>query len=263
MIQSTGGVLSPYAAQQPQPQASTSSTAGASFAQMLEQAQEQATEETAPTTEAAPATAKSSSLFGSEGLGSIFLTSMLSGGMGDSGGMAGILSLILMFLFNDTGYGVKESTDAEGNRILYPKITDSRLRYGPDGQVDYGPIVDSALTRLGDPYSQPKAGQDDYTDCSYLTRWCYRELGIELPRTAAAQAKYCLDNGMTIDKSELQPGDLIFFSLQKNGRFMDVSHVAIYAGEGMMVDASSNYGQVVYRPVFDGGQVLYGRPRSV
>lgn len=44
----------------------------------------------------------------------------------------------------------------------------------PEGELG-SEAVRLALTRLGDPYSQPKAGQDDYTDCSYLIQWCYRQ----------------------------------------------------------------------------------------
>ncbi len=120
-------------------------------------------------------------------------------------------------------------------------------------------IVRLALSRLGDPYSQPKAGQGDYTDCSYLTQWCYGQVGISLPRTAADQAQYCVNNHKTISPNDLEPGDLVFFSLENNGRFMNISHVAVYAGNGYIVDASSSRGQVVYRELFS-GQVLYARP---
>jgi cell wall-associated NlpC family hydrolase len=128
----------------------------------------------------------------------------------------------------------------------------------PPGQFG-AEVVRLALSRLGDPYSQPKAGQGDYTDCSYLTQWCYAQVGISLPRTAADQAQYCVNNHLTISPNDLAPGDLIFFSLENNGRFMNISHVAVYAGNGYIVDASSSRGQVVYRELF-GGQVLYGRP---
>ena len=128
----------------------------------------------------------------------------------------------------------------------------------PVGELG-GEAVKLALSRLGDPYSQPKAGQDDYTDCSYLVQWCYRQLGVSLPRTASAQAEYCVNNGLTISPSDLVPGDLVFFSHDTNGRFMNITHVGIYAGDGYIVDASSSKGQVVYRKLFS-GQVLYGRP---
>ena len=117
------------------------------------------------------------------------------------------------------------------------------------------------LSRLGDPYSQEKRGQGSYTDCSYLVQWVYKKLGINLPGTAAAQGKYCVDNGLTISKSSLAPGDLVFWSHKPNGRFMNITHVGIYAGDGKVVDASSSKGRVVYRDLFDSDkQVLYARP---
>ena len=117
------------------------------------------------------------------------------------------------------------------------------------------------LSRLGDPYSQELRGQGSYTDCSYLVQWVYKKLGVNLPGTAAAQGKYCVDNGLTIPKSSLAPGDLVFWSHKPNGRFMNITHVGIYAGDGKVVDASSSKGQVVYRDLFDSGkQVLYARP---
>lgn len=130
----------------------------------------------------------------------------------------------------------------------------------PVGELG-GEAVKLALSRLGDPYSQPKSGQGDYTDCSYLVQWCYRQLGVSLPRTAAAQGEYCVDNGLTISKSDLVLGDLVFWSFENNRRFMNITHVGIYAGDGMVVDASSTRGQVVYRKLYDTDhQVLYGRP---
>lgn len=130
----------------------------------------------------------------------------------------------------------------------------------PVGEVG-AEAVRLGLSRLGDPYSQELRGQGSYTDCSYLVRWVYKKLGVNLPGTAAAQGKYCVDNGLTIPKSSLAPGDLVFWSHNPNGRFMNITHVGIYAGDGKVVDASSSRGQVVYRDLFDSGnQVLYGRP---
>ncbi|OIA99320.1 hypothetical protein AK95_19320 [Paenibacillus sp. LC231] len=121
--------------------------------------------------------------------------------------------------------------------------------------------VELALTRLGDPYSQLKAGQDNYTDCSYLVQWVYRQLEVGLPRTAAEQARFIVDNGLSLTADELMAGDLIFWSYEQNGRFMDITHVGIYAGNGKVIDASSTRLQVVYRNVFDAElQVMYGRP---
>lgn len=121
--------------------------------------------------------------------------------------------------------------------------------------------VELALSRLGHPYSQAKRGQGNYTDCSYLVLWTYRQLGIILPSTAAAQGKYCVDNRLTVSKANLAPGDLVFWSHNPNGRYLNITHVGVYAGDGKVVDASYGKGKVVYRDLFDSKQqVLYGRP---
>ena len=125
-------------------------------------------------------------------------------------------------------------------------------------------VLKKAMSRLGHPYSQEKRGQGNYVDCSYLTMWSYRQVGINIPATAASQAKWCVDNKLTIAKSDLQIGDLVFWSYEPNGRFMNIGHVGIYAGDGKVVDASSTKKQVVYRNLFDSNkQVLYGRPLKI
>ena len=122
-------------------------------------------------------------------------------------------------------------------------------------------VVRLALTRLGDPYSQILAGQDNYMDCSYLVQWCYKQVSISLPRTAADQAQYCVEHNLTVSKDNLEPGDLIFWSFEENGRFMNITHVGIYAGNGKVIDASSTHDAVMYRDLYYADQqVLYGRP---
>lgn len=122
-------------------------------------------------------------------------------------------------------------------------------------------VVELAMSRLGHPYSQAYRGVGNYVDCSYLTLWCYGQVGIVLPGTAAEQAQYMVENNRTVAYEDLLPGDLVFWSYKPNGRFMNITHVGIYAGDGKIVDASSSKGKVVYRNIFDmNKQVLYGRP---
>ena len=71
-----------------------------------------------------------------------------------------------------------------------------------------------------------------------------------------------VEHDLTIAKEDLQPGDLVFWSHKPNGRFMNITHVGVYVGNGMVVDASYSKGQVVHRNLFDSDkQVLYGRPQ--
>lgn len=130
----------------------------------------------------------------------------------------------------------------------------------PEGELS-SEAAKLALIRLGDPYSQPKAGRDNFTDCSYLVQWLYRQLDINLPRTAADQARFCIENGLAVSAADLVSGGIVFWSYERNGRLMDITHVGIYAGDGKVVDASSSRGQVVYRNLFASDkQVLFGRP---
>ncbi|CAM3278507.1 MULTISPECIES: C40 family peptidase [Brevibacillus] len=73
-------------------------------------------------------------------------------------------------------------------------------------------------------------------DCSGFTGYVFKELGVELPASSAAQYKV----GTAVDKKDLQPGDLVFFNT--NGR--SISHVGIYIGDGKFVHSESGRGVV-------------------
>jgi peptidoglycan DL-endopeptidase CwlO len=90
----------------------------------------------------------------------------------------------------------------------------------------------SALTRRGDPYIWGAAGPGEF-DCSGLVVWAFAQEGISLPHYTGS----LWNSGMHVSRSNLEPGDLVFF-------FTDLSHVGIYLGNGLMVDAPST-GQVV------------------
>ena len=66
-------------------------------------------------------------------------------------------------------------------------------------------------------------------DCSGLVQYCCRQLGVSVNRTASAQ----YSNGVYVARENLQPGDLVFFS-RGGGR---ITHVVIYAGNGMVIHA--------------------------
>ena len=125
--------------------------------------------------------------------------------------------------------------------------------------------VDMALTKLGTPYSQDLRNQEGYFDCSSFTYWAYKQLGVSLQyegsNTAAAQGRYIAENHLAIAYENLAPGDLIFYSFEVNNRYLNISHIAIYAGDGYVVDASSSKKKVVYRPIYSiNNIVLCGRP---
>jgi peptidoglycan DL-endopeptidase CwlO len=89
-----------------------------------------------------------------------------------------------------------------------------------------------ALSQRGKPYVWGAAGPDAY-DCSGLVMWAFAQEGISLPHYTGS----LWNSGMHVSRDQLEPGDLVFF-------FADISHVGIYLGNGLMVDAPSA-GQVV------------------
>ena len=80
-------------------------------------------------------------------------------------------------------------------------------------------------------------------DCSGYTQYVFRQMGIEIPRTADAQY-YAYPK---VSSSELEPGDLVFFETYEPGP----SHCGIYIGNGQMLQAGSSTGVTVSN-VFSG-----------
>ncbi|MEC3958413.1 NlpC/P60 family protein [Nocardia sp. CDC153] len=85
----------------------------------------------------------------------------------------------------------------------------------------------AGLTRVGDPYVWGATGPDQF-DCSGLVQWAFHQVGKNVPRTSQQQASY----GTPVAEKDLQPGDVVFF-------YSDISHVGIYAGNGLMLHAST------------------------
>ncbi|MEU9603124.1 NlpC/P60 family protein [Streptomyces sp. NPDC048057] len=88
-----------------------------------------------------------------------------------------------------------------------------------------GRAVAYAYGALGKPYVWGATGPASY-DCSGLTQAAWRAAGISLPRTTYTQ----INAGKRVSRSELAPGDLVFF-------YPGISHVGLYVGGGRMVHA--------------------------
>jgi cell wall-associated NlpC family hydrolase len=193
---------------------------------------------------------------------------MFSNATNGSEGNSGMGSSMMMGLLQAfTGLSDSGKTTVNALSSLYAGSSGgaSGLQSGTGGQA----VVDAALTRLGDPYSMAKRGTGEYVDCSYLTKWAYAKTGVSLPATSVAQAKYCYDNGYTVSREELKPGDLVFWTKSSChcGRWNEIHHVGIYAGNNKVVEARSSKGEVVLDDLWgeDGGNwrvAMYARPRA-
>ncbi|HEX2204433.1 MAG TPA: C40 family peptidase [Longimicrobium sp.] len=75
-------------------------------------------------------------------------------------------------------------------------------------------------------------------DCSGFLKYLMRAMGVDLPRTAAQQAR--VGTEVPRDPRLLRPGDILTF-----GRGNRVTHVGVYVGDGKYIHASSGAGRIV------------------
>ena len=91
-------------------------------------------------------------------------------------------------------------------------------------------LVMQAMGLLGVPYKRGGTSEEKGFDCSGFVRYMYeKSVGLVLPRRAEEQAKVTEE----ISRSELKPGDLVFFNTLKR----TFSHVGIYVGDGKFIHA--------------------------
>ena len=91
-------------------------------------------------------------------------------------------------------------------------------------------IVEYALRFEGNSYVWGGTSLTNGADCSGFTQSVFRDKGISIPRTSRSQAT----GGKKISIDNIQPGDLIFY--EKRG---SINHVALYIGNGKVINASS------------------------
>jgi cell wall-associated NlpC family hydrolase len=99
----------------------------------------------------------------------------------------------------------------------------------PSNRIDV--MLRAAMSREGMPYVWGAAGPTSF-DCSGLVQWSFAQAGVVMPRVAADQALA----GPAVPVSQLQPGDLLFYHTDPTAPTY-ISHVAIYLGNGWMIQA--------------------------
>lgn len=104
-------------------------------------------------------------------------------------------------------------------------------------------VVELAKQYLGTPYRYGGAAPGGF-DCSGFVYYIYGRMGVTLNRVAADQ----MTNGSWVDKNNLQPGDIVGFS-NSSGY---ITHVGIYAGNGMMIHSPQTGDVVKYESIVNG-----------
>lgn len=102
-----------------------------------------------------------------------------------------------------------------------------RLPSGVETSGRAAAALEYAMAQVGDSYVYGAAGPNAF-DCSGLTMMAWAQAGVGLPHSSSAQYGV----GRHVSSKELQPGDLVFY-------YSPISHVAMYIGNGLIVEAAN------------------------
>lgn len=106
-------------------------------------------------------------------------------------------------------------------------------------------LAATAQRYIGTPYRRASSYPSRGFDCSGFVYYLLLRFGVIAPRTASAM----FGIGKPVKRTELRPGDLVFFKTTSSDR---VTHVGIYIGDGKFVHASSGAGRVTVSPLTHG-----------
>lgn len=138
-------------------------------------------------------------------------------------------------LLDEEGLGDAAAAGTAGAGTGAPGMADAAGAEAPSQRA--ASAVTYAYAQLGKPYGWGSAGPDAF-DCSGLTQAAWGAAGVALPRTSQAQA----GAGTSVTRSELAPGDLVFY-------YSGFSHVGMYVGNGQIIHASRSGTPVRMAPV--------------
>lgn len=149
-----------------------------------------------------------------------------------------IQKLVAVGLCASIGFTAMMATGAEVTEASSSKSVSSSSQASTKGQS----IVNYGKKFMGTPY---KFGASTSTtkvfDCSSFTKYIFGKYGVTLPRTSVAQSKV----GVAVSKANLKPGDLVFFSSGSRANGKNVTHVAVYAGNGKILHTYGSPGVTI------------------
>lgn len=127
-------------------------------------------------------------------------------------------------------------------------------------------VIRYVLSKVGYPYSQENRSSGTAYDCSSLAYYAWESAGVDIgyelgyPPSAAEGARMLEADGKSLETMALEPGDLIYYGGEGNGRYLGIYHVAVYVGNGKAVEALNTQYGVVYQNLRINNAIMVCRP---
>ena len=150
------------------------------------------------------------------------------------------LEISLQNIMNEVSAGQDESEESSSDSTTSSSSSNSSTSSN-NGKVN--DVISLAKGKVGNKYVWGATGPNTF-DCSGFTQWLYKQVGVSIPRVSKDQSKH----GTSVNRSNLKPGDLLFFNTSGSG----VSHVGLYIGNGQMIHAANSKKGVRYDNVTSG-----------
>jgi cell wall-associated NlpC family hydrolase len=141
----------------------------------------------------------------------------------------------------------QQAAAARAARVVQAQVASPKVGFGAGptstsvAGARYSSVAGIAEQYLGVPYVFGGESPSGF-DCSGLVAYAYAQVGVSLPHYTVAQYNYA--NSVSVSRSQLQPGDLVFFA--------GLGHVGIYVGGGQFIHAPHT-GSVVRIDSLSGG----------
>jgi cell wall-associated NlpC family hydrolase len=142
---------------------------------------------------------------------------------------------------------LRPGQSSRGNIVRSPSAALHDGFVPPAGDDPASEAVRFAFSQLGKTYQFAAEGPNSY-DCSGLTMAAWKAAGVVLPHNAAQQHRTV----HPVTRDELKPGDLVFY-------FQDIHHVALYVGNGQVIEAPTEGERISMRPMDFAPISGYGR----
>lgn len=134
-------------------------------------------------------------------------------------------------LLNGKSLKAKPKVQALSNadqKIKEKEEAEKKANQKSNSKIDQ--LINLAKAQVGKAYVYGSQGPNAF-DCSGLTSYLYKQIGISINRNSRAQAS----NGVSVSRNNLKAGDLMFFNTGGSG----ISHVGIYIGDNKLIHAST------------------------